>query len=241
MWSTIRWRTTLRGPQRRRRERRLRAYLKYATGERQQWQLATSNDTNTAPRGQTTARAEATNDAPTEPDDECGNGDTTSNFYTTRHNNNNNRRFVRTCCSFPSGDKRHVHKPSGWLVVMAAREGADGGTGSARRRRERRLRSMLRHERMTVAMALAEKLHHSSRRQRMARTGEEDLELHYTAEFRTHPPPRRQAHSTLPWTSMMCLPPWAPGLTGSTRSGRRNGFSGAPWNRRRQLALLADA
>ena len=34
-------------------------------------------------------------------------------------------------------------------------------TGSARRRRERRLRSMLRHERMSVAMALAEKLHHS--------------------------------------------------------------------------------
>ena len=36
------------------------------------------------------------------------------------------------------------------------------GTSSARRRRERRLRSMLRHERMAVAMALAEALHHSS-------------------------------------------------------------------------------
>ena len=36
-----------------------------------------------------------------------------------------------------------------------------GGTSSARRRRERRLRSMLRHERI-VAMALAEALHHSS-------------------------------------------------------------------------------
>ena len=34
---------------------------------------------------------------------------------------------------------------------------------------------------MTVAMALAEKLHHSSRGQRMARAGEEDLELHHTA------------------------------------------------------------
>ena len=52
---------------------------------------------------------------------------------------------------------------------------------------------MLRHERMTVAMALAEKLHHSSRGQRMAREG--DLELHYTATFRTHPPP--QAAGTL--------------------------------------------
>ena len=37
-----------------------------------------------------------------------------------------------------------------------------GGTGSARRQRERRLRSMLRHERLAVAMAVAEALHHSS-------------------------------------------------------------------------------
>ena len=63
-------------------------------------------------------------------------------------------------------------------------------SGAAQRRRQRRLRSWLRHERMTVAMALAEKLHHSTRGQRMARAGEEDLELHYTAEFRTHPPPQ---------------------------------------------------
>ena len=38
------------------------------------------------------------------------------------------------------------------------------GAGSARRRRERRLRCMLRHERQTVAMALAEQLHHSANR-----------------------------------------------------------------------------
>ena len=38
---------------------------------------------------------------------------------------------------------------------------ADRGPGSARRRRERRLRSMLRHERQTVAMELAAALHHS--------------------------------------------------------------------------------
>ena len=42
-----------------------------------------------------------------------------------------------------------------------ARVDAAGGTSSARRRRERRLRSTLRHERMAVAMALAEALHHS--------------------------------------------------------------------------------
>ena len=50
---------------------------------------------------------------------------------------------------------------------------AGGGTGSARRRRERRLRSMLRHERMSVAMALAESTHHSAQRQKTARAGEE--------------------------------------------------------------------
>ena len=33
--------------------------------------------------------------------------------------------------------------------------------GAAMRRRERRLRSWAKHERMTVAMALAENLHHS--------------------------------------------------------------------------------
>ena len=61
-------------------------------------------------------------------------------------------------------------------------------SGAAQRRRQR-LRSMLRHERMTVATALAEKLHHSSRGQRMARAGEEESEMKYTAKFRTtHPP-----------------------------------------------------
>ena len=42
---------------------------------------------------------------------------------------------------------------------MAARDA--GSAGSARRRRERRLRSMLRHDRQTVAMNLAAALHHS--------------------------------------------------------------------------------
>ena len=55
---------------------------------------------------------------------------------------------------------------------MAARDDAGGGTGSARRRRERRLRSHLRHERMAVAMALAECMHHSSQRPEKARAGE---------------------------------------------------------------------
>ena len=56
---------------------------------------------------------------------------------------------------------------------MAARVGDGGGTGSARRRRERRLRSFLRHERMAVAMALPEFKHHSSRGHRKDRAGGE--------------------------------------------------------------------
>ena len=39
---------------------------------------------------------------------------------------------------------------------------AERDVGSARRRRERRLRSWLRHERMTVRMKLAAALHHSA-------------------------------------------------------------------------------
>ena len=43
--------------------------------------------------------------------------------------------------------------------------------GAAWRRRQRRLRSMLRHERQTVAMALAECQHHNAQRQKTARAG----------------------------------------------------------------------
>ena len=42
---------------------------------------------------------------------------------------------------------------------------------AGRRRRERRLRQFLRHERLSVAMALSEKKHHTSRDQRMERAG----------------------------------------------------------------------
>ena len=69
--------------------------------------------------------------------------------------------------------------------------GVDIAAGAARRRRERRLRSMLRHERMTVAMALAEALHHTAPRgQKTARAGEEESELHYTDKDRETPPPQ---------------------------------------------------
>ena len=61
--------------------------------------------------------------------------------------------------------------------MMAARVGAAGGTSSARRRRERRLRSWAKHERLSVAMALAEKLHHSANRADLPK--EEEVEQHY--------------------------------------------------------------
>ena len=48
-----------------------------------------------------------------------------------------------------------------------------GGTGSARRRRDRRLRAYLRFALMSVAMAPAESTHHSAPRgQKKARAGE---------------------------------------------------------------------
>ena len=78
------------------------------------------------------------------------------------------------------------------------------GTSAAKRRRERRLRSMLRHERQTVAMAIAEFTHHSAPRgQKTARAGEGGgREKNYMAKPRimppppSPPPPRRLARST---------------------------------------------
>ena len=67
----------------------------------------------------------------------------------------------------------------------------DANASGAARRRQRRLRQWLRHERLSVAMALAEMSHHTAPRgQKTARAGEEDHEMHYTATVRTHPPPQ---------------------------------------------------
>ena len=54
----------------------------------------------------------------------------------------------------------------------------------AKRRRERRLRQFLRHERLTVAMVLSEKEHHTSRSQRKDRTRGEEYATHCTAKVR---------------------------------------------------------
>ena len=67
---------------------------------------------------------------------------------------------------------------------------------AARRRRERRLRQFLRHERLSVAMALAESNHHAAPRgQKMARAGGVEREENY--EPRLLDPPLPQTAATV--------------------------------------------
>ena len=65
-----------------------------------------------------------------------------------------------------------------------------GGATGAARRRQRRLRQFLRHERLSVAMALAESQHHTSRGQKKARAGEEGHEEHDSSRRQTPAPPQ---------------------------------------------------
>ena len=68
--------------------------------------------------------------------------------------------------------------------------------GAARRRRERRLRQFLRHKRLSVAMALAESLHHAAPRgQKMARAGGVEREENFEPWLLD--PPLRQVQSRL--------------------------------------------
>ena len=82
------------------------------------------------------------------------------------------------------------------LAGMAAMSMAGGevfGEGAARRRRERRLRSWLRHERQSVAMALAEQKHHASRGQLRARAREvEEQHQHEALRRQKAPPPGKR-------------------------------------------------
>ena len=73
-------------------------------------------------------------------------------------------------------------------TMWSARNAKDAGT--AKRRRERRLRQFLHHERLTVAMLLAETQHHAAPRgQNMARSRGEKSELNNATGQKT-PPPR---------------------------------------------------
>ena len=99
-------------------------------------------------------------------------------------------------------------------MLMVA-HGADGGTGSARRRRQprlRRLRSWPRHEQQSIAAVLAMVTHHYFdkvgivggvlRNQKTAtRTGKgEEYETYYTAKFRKTPHPQAAATEHYPMT-----------------------------------------
>ena len=79
---------------------------------------------------------------------------------------------THTCAKACPKQQQQAHDSSTLFLVCVTvmiQNPADGScadrahvSGSARRRRERRLRSWLRHERMTVRMELAAALHHSS-------------------------------------------------------------------------------
>ena len=93
---------------------------------------------------------------------------------------------------------------------------------AAARRRQRRLRQFLR---LTVAMLLAERDHHTAPRgQKQARSGEGRNETHYTAEFWETSLPSRSASSC----SRKSPAGRRPRL--SLSLGRRSGYSGTPWS-----------
>ena len=94
------------------------------------------------------------------------------------------------------------------------------------RRRQRWLRQFLRHERLSVAMALAEFTHHTApRRPTMARARGEESEVN-NATGQMTPLPRRQALCTEGWTTTgTCLPP---GRHLLMRCGHCRGYSGTP-------------
>ena len=83
-----------------------------------------------------------------------------NNSSNSNHNNHNNRRFTQGCNLFLFCGDVHGSRPQR-SVLMA--EG-DAAGSSARRRRERRLRSFWRHEKLAIQMALSEAMHHSAPR-----------------------------------------------------------------------------
>ena len=90
---------------------------------------------------------------------------TTHTTHTTPHTTTTTR-FKQVCIAFGISCCSNLN---GWPAM--AERGEAGGTGSARRRRKRRLRSFFRHEWMSVAVALAESTHHSAQHHKTARAG----------------------------------------------------------------------
>ena len=124
---------------------------------------------------------------------------------TLRNNNNNSSNNNNNNEAYDSSTRFLV------CVTVMIQNPADGScadrahVGSARRRRERRLHSFLRHERMTVRKELAAALHHSS--------------------FRGARPETNDALRCLTKTPQGCgRPVW------SSRGSHRSGFCSTPWS-----------
>ena len=130
-----------------------------------------------------------------------------------RVRNNNNKPFDRREPLFA----RILH------VIIASGQPLAACDSAAVRRRQRRLPSWLRHERTTIAVPMAEKLHHSAQRLETARVGEWGGEMNFTATIR-EPLPTPQ-----PELFRLCEEEPCGALTGFLPCpGRRSGFCGAP-------------
>ena len=103
----------------------------------------------------------------------------------------------------------------------------DANASGASRRRQRRLRQWLRHERLSVAMALAESQHHTAPRgPKMAMARGERYELDHNGEV---------PEALLPQPELFSLFEAEPGGSRPPRQGEplgpQVGFCGAPWSR----------
>ena len=102
-------------------------------------------------------------------------------------NNHNNTRLNQVCPFLVSPS----FVPLAVDIMDVDSAAGRGGTGSARRRRERQLRQHWRHEQLTLQMLLATYQHHAAPRgQTTARSGEWGSELNYTATIRRTPTPQ---------------------------------------------------
>ena len=101
----------------------------------------------------TTTTTTTTNNNQQQPTTNNNQQQPTATNHNNNHNNNHNHHHHQGSNRFPLlFGIPFCSNLNGWLA-MAERDDAGGGTGSARQRRERRLRSFLRHERMSVATA----------------------------------------------------------------------------------------
>ena len=131
-------------------------------------------------------------------------------------------------------------------TMMGVARGGGGGTSCARRPRERRLRSFLRHERMAVALHLIEALHHSSAAslEPVVERREEEVEAEVVYDAprgQEQPPPgMRPGSLSDPWPPQQGQPrsvTWLPGRPASLQSSwcRTRSMTTRPWLLERAL------